>query len=184
MGQGHEPGDFLAWIPVGMGFVCSRSWSEVAAFSSFTSWQPLLSPARPQHCLFVSRAEGILRWLQWKAQLSLCRNLGTHSYPLSSCSRPPPKDLSFAFSIRSCPDSQSGFFFWLHWVFFAAHRVSLVVALRFPVAVVSLVVAHGLSYPAACGILVPGPGTEPMSPALAGRFSTTGSPGKSFSLAF
>ena len=37
MGQGYEPGDFLAWIPVGMSLVCSRSWSEVAAFSSFTS---------------------------------------------------------------------------------------------------------------------------------------------------
>ena len=31
----------------------------------------------------------------------------------------------------------------------------------------------GLSHPAACGILAPWPGTEPMSPALEGRFSTT-----------
>ena len=43
----------------------------------------------------------------------------------------------------------------------------------------ALVVAHGLSCPAACGILVPRPGIEPVSPALEGRFLTTGPPGKS-----
>ena len=34
----------------------------------------------------------------------------------------------------------------------------------------SLVVAHGLSCPVACGILVPQPGIEPASPALIGRW--------------
>ena len=43
----------------------------------------------------------------------------------------------------------------------------------------SVVVTHGLSCPAACGIPVPRLGIEPMSPALAGRFLTTGPPGKS-----
>ena len=43
----------------------------------------------------------------------------------------------------------------------------------------SLVVAHGLSCPEACGILVPRPGIEPASPALEGGFLTTGPPGKS-----
>ena len=43
----------------------------------------------------------------------------------------------------------------------------------------SVVVAHGLSCPTACGILVPQPGIEPASPSLAGRFLTTGPPGKS-----
>ena len=43
----------------------------------------------------------------------------------------------------------------------------------------SVVVAHGLSCPAACGILFPRPGTEPTSPALYSRFFTTGPPGKS-----
>ena len=43
----------------------------------------------------------------------------------------------------------------------------------------SVVVAHGLSCPVACGILVPRPGIEHMSPALEGRFFTTGPPGKS-----
>ena len=42
----------------------------------------------------------------------------------------------------------------------------------------SVVVAHGLSCPAAMWDL-PGPGIEPVSPALAGRFLTTGPPGKS-----
>ena len=35
----------------------------------------------------------------------------------------------------------------------------------------------GLSYPAACGILVPQPGSKPASPALERRFSTTGPQG-------
>ena len=43
----------------------------------------------------------------------------------------------------------------------------------------SVVVAHGLSCATGCGILVPQPGIEPTSPALAGGFLTTGPPGKS-----
>ena len=41
----------------------------------------------------------------------------------------------------------------------------------------SLVVAHGLSCSTACENL-PGPGLQPVSPALAGGFSTTAPPGK------
>ena len=40
----------------------------------------------------------------------------------------------------------------------------------------SLVVVHRLSCPMACGILVPQPGIESVSPALAGGFLTTGPP--------
>ena len=43
----------------------------------------------------------------------------------------------------------------------------------------SLVVVNGLSCSVACGILVPQLGFEPKSPALQGRFLTTGLPGKS-----
>ena len=43
----------------------------------------------------------------------------------------------------------------------------------------SVVVALGLSCSAACRILGPGPGVEPVCPALAGEFSTTGPPRKS-----
>ena len=43
----------------------------------------------------------------------------------------------------------------------------------------SVVVNGVLSCPAACGILVPQPEMEPMSPALEGRFLTTGPCGKS-----
>ena len=39
--------------------------------------------------------------------------------------------------------------------------------------------ARGLSCSVACGILVPRPGIELMSPALEGRFLTTGPTGKS-----
>ena len=45
----------------------------------------------------------------------------------------------------------------------------------------SVVVACRLSCPMACGILVPQPGIEPVSPALVGGFLTTGPPGKSLS---
>ena len=40
-----------------------------------------------------------------------------------------------------------------------------------------VILVRGLSYPVPCGILVPGPGIEPVSPALEGRFSSTGPPG-------
>ena len=42
----------------------------------------------------------------------------------------------------------------------------------------SVVVAHGLSCSVACGILVSGPGIEPMFLALPGGFLTTGPPEK------
>ena len=43
----------------------------------------------------------------------------------------------------------------------------------------SLIMALRLRSSEACGILVPHPGIQPTSPALAGRFLTTGPPGKS-----
>ena len=42
----------------------------------------------------------------------------------------------------------------------------------------SALVVHRFSCPETCRILVPGPGIEPMSPALQGEFLTTGAPGK------
>ena len=44
---------------------------------------------------------------------------------------------------------------------------------------VSVVMKRRLSCSVACGILIPQPGIEPMSPALPSGFSTTGPPGKS-----
>lgn len=44
----------------------------------------------------------------------------------------------------------------------------------------SVLVALGLSCSTACRILGPGPGVEPLCPALAGEFSTTGPPGLYF----
>ena len=46
----------------------------------------------------------------------------------------------------------------------------------------SVAVVHRLSRPVACGTLVPQSGIKPMSPALEGRFLTTGPPGKSLFL--
>ena len=54
------------------------------------------------------------------------------------------------------------------------HTESLVAAPRR-----SLVVAHGLSCPTVCGILVPRPEIEPVSPALQCGLLTTGPLGKS-----
>ena len=48
----------------------------------------------------------------------------------------------------------------------------------------TVLVVHGLSCPTACGILLPAPGIEPMSPALSGGFLTTQPPGKSHPLIF
>ena len=53
----------------------------------------------------------------------------------------------------------------------------LVVAQRLRIVVCMLM--QGLSCPMACGILLPQPGIEPMSPATEGRFPTSGLPGKS-----
>ena len=88
-------------------------------------------------------------------------------------------------------------YFWLCWVFVSVRGLSLVVAsgghpssrcmglsLSWPLLLRStdsrragsVVVAHGPSCSAACGILRPG--LELVSPASAGRFSTTAPPGK------
>ena len=70
------------------------------------------------------------------------------------------------------------FFFLLGWIFAAAFGLSLVAAnggyslvvvLRFLVALAALVVAHGLKLPRSMWNL-PGPATKPMSPTLAGGF--------------
>ena len=89
-------------------------------------------------------------------------------------------------------------YFWLCWVFVSVRGLSLVAASRghsssrcagLPLSrplllrstgsrrAGSVVVAHGPSCSAACGD-PPRPGLEPVSPALAGRFSTTAPPGK------
>ena len=63
--------------------------------------------------------------------------------------------------------------FWLHWV-------SVEVCEILPCGSwASLLVAHGLSCPMACAILVPWPGIKPTFPALNGELLTTGPPGKS-----
>ena len=87
---------------------------------------------------------------------------------------------------------------WLCWVFVSVRGLSLVVAsgghssswcaglsLSWPLLLRStgsrragsVIVAHGPSCSAACGIF-PDQGSNPWSPALAGRFSTTAPPGK------
>ena len=86
-------------------------------------------------------------------------------------------------------------YFWPLWVFIAAHGLSLAAqaslhsgfsCFRAQALVQggrrcntgSVVVAHRLSCLTACEIFIPGPGTEPLSPALASRFLTSGPPGK------
>ena len=48
----------------------------------------------------------------------------------------------------------------------------------------SVVEAHVLSCPMACGILVPQPGIKPVTAALQGRFLTAEPPGKSLGWVF
>ena len=94
-------------------------------------------------------------------------------------------------------------YFWLFWVFVSVRGISLVaasrghfIAVRGPLTVAaSLVAEHRLQTRrlSSCGSRVqllrgmwdlPRPGLEPVSPALAGRFSTTAPPGKPFHLFF
>ena len=74
------------------------------------------------------------------------------------------RSLGQGFPHQPSPQPQ-GCFLRLCWVFAVVHGLSFLVA-------------HELSCPAACGISVPQPGIEPLSPALGGRFSTAGPPGK------
>ena len=76
-------------------------------------------------------------------------------------------------------------YFWLHWVLIAAYRLPLVVestGSRHAGSVVavlglqslgSVAVEHRLGWLKACGILVPPPRSQPVSPALAGGSLTT-----------
>ena len=71
-------------------------------------------------------------------------------------------------------------YFWLCWVFVAAHELSLLVAHRLLVAVASLVAEQhehtGLATHTTWDLLRAG--IEPVSPAVAGRFLTAGPPGE------
>ena len=96
------------------------------------------------------------------------------------------------------------FFFWLHWVFVAVYRLSLVAVQRLLIAGASLVASLRAQAPRnmgfsscgsqaleprfiGCGLWdqlpcsmwdLPGRGIEPMPLTLQGRFLTTGTPGK------
>ena len=67
------------------------------------------------------------------------------------------------------------FVFWLCWVFTEVHWLLLLKHTD------SAILASGLSYPLACGILVPPSGIELEFPALEGGFLTTAPPRKSHS---
>ena len=74
-----------------------------------------------------------------------------------------------------CINLPSFFPFWwgeLRWVFVVVHGLFLSGTRA------SLVMVHGLSCPELCEILITWSGIEPTSPALEGRFLTTGPPGK------
>ena len=67
-------------------------------------------------------------------------------------------------------------FLWLHWVFIAATCGIFIASCR------DLHLRLMDSLVVEWGLLVPQPGIEPVSPALQGRFSTPGPPGKSLAL--
>ena len=95
----------------------------------------------------------LLHWQAGSLPLAPSHSVMT-SYPWGRASPISPAHSHSVASFRLC------------WVFAVVHGLSFLVA-------------HELSCPAACGILVPQPGIEPLSPALGGRFSTAGPPGKS-----
>ena len=96
------------------------------------------------------------------------------------------------------------FFFWLHWVFVVAYMGFLQLqhvdfsccgakasscvwashCVDFSCGTQALEHVGSLVAPKACGILVPKPGIEPMSPAVEGGFLTTGPLGKSLNYLF
>ena len=71
------------------------------------------------------------------------------------------------------------YYFWLCWVFTAAHKLSPIVASGLLIEVASLIAVHRLNCAKECGILVPSPGIKLVSPASTGGFLTTGPSGKS-----
>ena len=102
----------------------------------------------------------------------------TQLHPCSLKHSPPArKDLGFQNLSPTCFFSSSSFFFfyiylfiWLCWVLTATLRIFCCF---------SLVAAHWFSCSMACGILLPQPGMQTVSPALEGGFLTTGPLGKS-----
>ena len=87
-------------------------------------------------------------------------------------------------------------YLWLCWVFVALRAFLQLWCMGFSLQwllllqsralgwVGSVAVAHGPSCSMACGILIPGSGIKPISPASAGRLPTTGPPGKSLFYGF
>ena len=73
----------------------------------------------------------------------------------------------------------AGFFVEACGLFVAVHGLSSSCGTRASECTGSVAAARGLGCHTACGILVPQPGIEPVSPALEGRFLTTGPLGKS-----
>ena len=73
----------------------------------------------------------------------------------------------FTYFIPFKKRKKNTFIIWLCWFLVVARMIFM---------------AHRLSCPAECGILVPQPGIEPMSPAVQGTYLTAGPPGKSHTL--
>ena len=69
-------------------------------------------------------------------------------------------------------------FIWLYQVIVVACEIFLRSCGSFCCSSLILIVDYGLRCFVACGILVPRPGIEPVSPVLQSRFLTTGPPGK------
>ena len=72
-------------------------------------------------------------------------------------------------------------YLWLHWVFVTASGLSLVVVSRgYSIVAVCRLNSCSTEAPVPLGMWnLPGPGIESVSSALAGKFLTTGPPGKS-----
>ena len=89
----------------------------------------------------------------------------------------PTLSLHFILFFISVTLNFNSIYFWLRWVLVAACRMFCCRACGHKWMCCE-------SCPAACGILVPQSGIQPVSPALVAEFLTTGPPGKSFKSAF
>ena len=143
--------------------------------SSLLFWD--VKKTRPKYQLSRKSSPLHLSWRSWPCNC-FCREWGVNctdvcpSLKWRTCS-------FFLFAVMSllqCTRSHCGGFSWLQKMVSRAHGLQELQHRG------SAVVAHKLTYPLTCGILVPGSGIEPRSPALQDRFLTIRPSEKSLSV--
>ena len=179
----------LSWTPVSGPHTCSlitwTAWMQNVQNQNHTHTPNLLIQL---HFLFQESHSWFLLLLQFSPPT--CKTYAC----LITGSQPLIWGLSSLIYLQAIFSPFIYLFIWLHWVLVAVHGIfpcdawtlclwhtDSTVLKQTPECTGSVVAMCRLSCSVACGILVPWPGIEPASPALQGRFFTTGPWGKSFS---